>query len=94
MGNLWHPQPRNLSSGFDWLVFNLPDGLWAFGFMSFLIIICRNDTKLIRIVYYGIGFLLMMGHEAVQGTLLPGTFDPLDLLAIIIGIFSSWFLLS
>ena len=89
----WHRKPIQISSDFDWLVFNLPDGLWAFGFMSFLILVCRNDSKAVRICYYAAGLTLMIALEAVQGRLIPGTFDPMDLIAIVIGVCLSGLLL-
>lgn len=90
---LWRQPPLKLDSNFDWLVYNVPDGLWAFALMSFLVLICRDDSAPTRRVYYAAGAVLMVALEVLQGSLLPGTFDPMDLLAILIGAGAAWFLL-
>ena len=91
---LWRQPPLKLGSSFDWLVYNAADGLWAFALMSFLVLMCRDDSKLTRRVYYAAGAVLMVALEVLQGSLLPGTFDSLDLLAILLGAGAAWFLLS
>ncbi len=73
--------PKSLS----WFVFCTPDGLWAFGFTSFLLLSSRNDTRLTRAIYIVLGFACMLVLEIYQGRWFPGTFDPLDLVAILIG---------
>ena len=90
---LWHQPPLKFDPGFDWLVYNAPDGLWSFAFMSFLMLMCRNDSTQTRRVYYSAGLALMVVLEVLQGSLLPGTFDPMDLLAIFFGVCAAWFLL-
>jgi hypothetical protein len=90
---MWQQPPIKLASSFDWLVYNAADGLWAFALMSFLMLICRDDSKLTRRVYYAAGAMLMVALEVLQGSLLPGTFDPMDLLAIFFGACAAWFLL-
>ena len=69
----------------DWFVYNLPDGLWAFGFMSFLVISCQSDSRKTRVFYYGLGFLVMIAIEIAQVDFIPGTYDPDDLVAILSG---------
>jgi hypothetical protein len=91
---LWRQPPLKLGSSFDWLVYNAADGLWAFALMSFLVLMCRDDSKLTRRAYYAAGAVLMVALEVLQGSLLPGTFDPMDLLAILLGAGAAWFLLS
>ncbi len=91
---LWHQPPLKLGSNFDWLVYNAADGLWAFALMSFLVLMCRDDSKLTRRAYYAAGAALMVALEVLQGSLLPGTFDLMDLLAILLGAGAAWFLLS
>ena len=78
----------------DWINFNLPDGLWAFSLTSFLMISTRTDSLGTRQVYLLIGFLVMVGLESLQGSVLLGTFDPFDLLAIVLGFVTSVYLLS
>jgi hypothetical protein len=91
---LWRQPPLKLGSSFDWLVYNVPDGLWAFALMGFLVLMCRADSTMTRRLYYSAGVAVMVVLEVLQGSLLPGTFDPLDLLAILFGAGAAWFLLS
>lgn len=91
---VWHQPPLKLDSSFDGLVYNVPDGLWAFALMSFLVLVCRDDSMRTRRVYYATGVALMVALEVLQGSLLPGTFDPMDLLAILFGACAAWFFLS
>ena len=91
---LWRQPPLKLGSSFDWLVYNAADGLWAFALMSFLVLMCRDDSAMTRRFYYSAGAVLMVALEVLQGSLLPGTFDSMDLLAILWGAGTGWFLLS
>ena len=93
LARIWYKPPIKLGSNFDWLVYNAADGLWAFALMSFLVLICRDDPAPTRRVYYAAGAALMVALEVLQGSLLPGTFDPMDLLAILLGAGAAWFLL-
>ena len=90
----WNEPALRLDSRLDWLVYNAPDGLWAFALMSFLVLTCSDDSAIVRRTYYATGTILMVGLEALQGSLLPGTFDWMDLLAILFGACSAWFFLS
>ncbi len=90
---VWYLPPLKLDSSFDWLVYNLPDALWAFSFTSFLWIACRNDHPAIRKIYLALGSVLMIGVEVAQGTYLPGTYDHLDVVATLIGMGASYLLL-
>ena len=91
---VWHKPPIKLDVSFDWLVYNAVDGLWAFALMSFLVLVCRDDSMMTRRLYYTVGVAVMAALEILQGSLLLGTFDPMDLLAILFGAWSAWFLLS
>lgn len=91
---MWSQPPLKLDSSFDWLVYNAADGLWAFAFMSFLMLVCRDDATLTRRGYCAAGAVLMVALEVLQGSLLPGTFDSMDLLAILLGAGVAWFILS
>ena len=91
---LWHQPPLKFDSGFDWLVYNVPDALWAFGFTSFLLIACRRDSPKIRTLYLTLGFVLMIGLEVGQGKWFAGTYDPLDVVATVVGAVLAWLLLT
>ncbi len=93
----WLPHnhhPFKLGSNFDWLVYNVPDGLWSFSFMSFLMISCRNDHPRTVKFYLVIGLVLMVAVEVTQGSIFPGTYDNLDLVATVAGAGLSYVLLS
>lgn len=92
----WLPfnsHPFKLGSNFDWLVYNVPDGLWSFSFMSFLMIACRNDQPRTVKFYLVFGLALMVAVEVTQGSILPGTYDNLDLVATVAGAGLSYILL-
>ena len=61
-------------------VYNLPDGLWAFSLTSFLYICSVDNVYKIRLAYILLSLLIIIVQEALQGALLPGTYDPLDLI--------------
>jgi hypothetical protein len=90
---MWSQPALKLDSSFDWLVYNAADGLWAFALMSFLVLMCRADSAMTRRLYYSAGVAVMVVLEVLQGSLLPGTFDPMDLLAIFFGACAAWILL-
>lgn len=90
----YNSSPFKLGSNFDWLVYNVPDGLWSFSFMSFLMIACRNDQPRTVKFYLVFGLALMVAVEITQGSILPGTYDSLDLVATVAGAWLSYVLLS
>jgi len=62
----YNAHPFKLGSNFDWLVYNVPDGLWSFSFTSFLLIACRNDRPATRKLYLASGSILMVCIEVAQ----------------------------
>ncbi len=82
-----------LPSSFNWFVYNLPDGLWAYSFFSFMQIVTRDDSPKIRSIFLMSSVLLMLGYEIGQIGFVIGTFDMLDLVAITAGICCSFFML-
>ncbi len=82
-----------LPSSFNWFVYNLPDGLWAYSFFSFMQIVTRDDSPKVRSIYLKSSVLLMLGYEMGQIGFVIGTFDLLDLAAITAGIYCSFFML-
>jgi hypothetical protein len=86
-------RPIRLESNFDWMVYNVPDALWAFSFTSFLLIACRHDRPAIRKAYLAFGSILMVGLEVAQGIYLTGTYDDLDVVATVAGAGLSYLML-
>jgi hypothetical protein len=70
---------------FDWLIYNAPDGLWAFSMTSFLMLTSKKDSRLQRTWYLTIGIVVMLGLELLQGSVLAGTFDVKDAIWILVG---------
>lgn len=57
-------------------------------------IACRNDHPRTVKFYLVFGLALMVGVEVTQGSILPGTYDNLDLVATFAGAGLSYVLLS
>lgn len=72
----------------NWFIYNLPHGLWAFSFTSFAILLTRNDLLYMSSSYTFCVFITMTALEVAEGKIIEGTYDNLDLIAILIGFFS------
>lgn len=69
----------------DWFVYNLPDGLWAFSFTSFVLLSTKNASRRVANGYLVLAIAIMALLEIAQLWLPLGTFDYFDLLAILVG---------
>lgn len=64
----------------NWFLYSLPDGLWLFSYLSLLLIVWNNTIS-----KHNIHWLLLLPTVAISAeigqlfTILPGTFDILDL---------------
>lgn len=64
----------------------VPDLAWAFAFGACLALVWRGRAGAQRTAWLAAGFVVALACELGQAwELVPGTFDPLDLLAIAIG---------
>ena len=64
----------------DMFVYSLPGGLWALGYILAIDSIFSNQSRNTRIVWASVIPLLGVCSEILQGVgLLPGVFDPWDL---------------
>jgi hypothetical protein len=65
-----------------WLIYSLPDGLWVYALTSLMILLWRHaDSLAIKMFWLSMGLLLGAGSELAQlAGILPGAFDPIDLL--------------
>lgn len=79
--DLIHRQVLNLDSNLHWVVYNLPDALWAFSLTSFVLLSTRTDSRNTKLFYLSICILMMLVLEITVGT-----FDWLDLAAMLIGV--------
>ena len=79
----WADRLRSYTSALtlpDFIVYALPGGLWALGYILIIDHIFSNRSRLTRIVWAAVIPLLGFSAELLQGIgLLPGTFDPWDL---------------
>jgi hypothetical protein len=75
-----HHRVSHLDSHWDWVVYNLPDALWAFSLTSFIVLATRKDSRNTKLLYLSLSILVMLVLE-----INVGTFDWLDLAAMIIG---------
>lgn len=68
----------------SWIKFNLPDGLWTFAFLSFILIIWQRQIHICNA-----GWIMFPIAIAIILEFFYGTFDPLDICAIIVASFLS-----
>lgn len=73
-------QLLTLDAQWNWIVFNLPDALWAFSLTSFIVLATRTDSRNIKLLYLFVSILIMLVLEITVGT-----FDWLDLGAMLLG---------
>ena len=64
----------------EWVIYNLPDGLWLLSYM-FVIDIIWNSEEILKTVFLWIVPILIVCHELLQLLdVIRGTWDVLDLL--------------
>lgn len=69
----------------DWLVFNVPDGLWSYALLSLTFILWQNSRSLNALLWLLIAFSLGILLEIAQYLrLISGTFDWLDVFTYLI----------
>lgn len=77
---------KNIEPTWEGLIYNVPDGLWAFSLMSAMLIIWQSSTHKIQYFWIFLVLVLTFGSEFAQKFgLINGTFDWWDVLAIGIG---------
>jgi hypothetical protein len=60
----------------------LPDALWSFAVAQLLLAIWATGPRGARAAWLAVGFVLATGWEIAQAAhFVPGTFDPIDLIA-------------
>lgn len=72
--------------------YSLPDALWAFSFLSLIGYCCEYFRQPLNLYYSAIGMISL--SEILQISVIPGTFDPYDLLAYFISTFLSYLLIK
>ena len=64
----------------NWIIYNLPDGLWNFAFTSTIVIIWNRDLKVENLLWVLLPVLVAIFLEIYLGT-----YDKIDMIFIIIG---------
>jgi len=74
----------------SWVLYNLPDFLWAYSYSLFIIYMWGFERNLENIIWLSTIPVLTLGYEISQYfNLLPGTFDILDIIFTIGAILAS-----
>lgn len=72
----------------DWILYNLPDGLWLFSITSLMIIIWRQEINISKLVYILFPSLFVLLWEFGQYlNVIKGIFDIKDLVIYLIATF-------
>jgi len=65
----------------EWIIFSLPDGLWAFAYTLLILTIWAGSHSILKYVWYATIPILVMGFELLQGTgIAGGTFCTNDII--------------
>lgn len=79
----------------DWIVFTLPDALWQYALAFAMAHIWWRSPKRERWAWLALPVALGPGAELAQALgLVPGTFDPLDLVSCIGAIAAAWIVVA
>lgn len=66
----------------EWVLYSLPDALWVYALTAAMVLVWRGGSGRTRFLWIGSGLALGAGGELGQWIgVVPGTFDPVDLLA-------------
>lgn len=71
----------------EWLLYNLPDGLWLYSFLSCVLFIWRKNLSIGFVLWSSVAIISAILTEYLQRIkLIAGTYDLFDLIAYIIAI--------
>jgi hypothetical protein len=71
----------------EWVLYNLPDGLWLYSFLSCVLFIWRKNLSIGFVLWSSVAIISAIISEYFQRIkLIPGTYDLYDLIAYIIAI--------
>ena len=68
---------------YRFIIFNLPDALWAYSFGFFICLTTQKESLSIRRSYHLFAIFVASLLELLQGSVIEGTYDPLDLFLIL-----------
>jgi hypothetical protein len=79
----------------DWVIFSLPDALWVYAVTACMSLIWRARRSWARRVWIAAGTVLGCGGEVLQQLgVVPGTYDPVDLLLSVAAALTSYLLVT
>jgi len=78
----------------SFILYNLSDLIWAFSMTSFVLLNNLKDNNLKNKLYLFAALFLIFTQEFLQGKLLPGTFDWIDIFALATGCCSAFLLIQ
>jgi len=71
----------------EWIVYSLPDGLWAFAYALLITVIWKGSNSRIKLFWMASIPLLVLGYEILQyANIIPGTFSIQDIALGIAGV--------
>ena len=77
----------------EWVVYSLPNGLWAFSYSTFITYLWSDSTSKIKFLWMGTIPLVVFGFELLQFTgNVPGIFCWQDLIFLAAGMLVGFFL--
>ena len=77
----------------DWTIYSAPNGLWVFSFSMFMLSVWGYNLSSLAISWVLILLGISIVSEMMQFfRIIPGTFDPVDIAAYIIGFLPIWFI--
>ena len=78
------PPPLNLP---EWLIFNVPDGLWFYSFLMWLILMWQYEKGIQPFIWYSFLILGAIGAEFLQKlSVIQGTYDTKDIYAYFLAV--------
>ncbi len=77
----------NTYSLFDWMLYSMPDGLWLFSYMFIIDAIWNNHKNILRLLFlWSLPIIAIMSELLQYVSIIPGTFDIVDLLCYIFAV--------
>jgi hypothetical protein len=77
----------------DWFLYSLPDGLWAYSYVCLLLYLFKGQIDRARLIWLtAIPFAGVLIELLQLRNLLPGTYDPVDIIFILLGYFIPLFI--
>ena len=78
----------------DWFYYSLPDGLWTYSFTSSILLIWGRDNGIQKYWIYVPLVLSVLPELSQYFKIIPGTFDWIDLIFIVLAFLTSFTILN